>query len=61
MSIHYQSTVELARSELLDTPLKDAIGAINIPRLEELTALWVLLKHGSEWHHIFRCERAGFL
>lgn len=40
MSIHYQSTVELARSELLDTPLKDAIGAINIPRLEELTALW---------------------
>ncbi|MBR7358180.1 hypothetical protein G3W16_27550, partial [Klebsiella pneumoniae] len=39
MSIHYQSTVELARSELLDTPLKDAIGAINIPRLEELTAL----------------------
>lgn len=40
MSIHYQSTVELAVSELLDTPLKDAIGAINIPRLEELTALW---------------------
>lgn len=40
MSIHYQSTVELARSELLDSPLKDAIGAINIPRLEELTALW---------------------
>ena len=32
MSIHYQSTVELAGSELLDTPLKDAIGAINIPR-----------------------------
>ncbi|QEQ48235.1 hypothetical protein F1867_24930 (plasmid) [Enterobacter hormaechei] len=28
------------RSELLDTPLKDAIGAINIPRLDELTALW---------------------
>ncbi|HDR2349239.1 TPA: hypothetical protein QCH58_000583 [Enterobacter asburiae] len=40
MSIHYQSTVELARSELLDTPLKDAIGAINTPRLEELTVLW---------------------
>ncbi|MGC4123309.1 P-loop NTPase fold protein [Enterobacter sp.] len=40
MSIHYQSSVELARSELLDTPLKEAISSTNGTLLQELIGIW---------------------
>ncbi|MGC5924604.1 P-loop NTPase fold protein [Enterobacter hormaechei] len=40
MSIHYQSSIELARSELLDTPLKDAINSTSGAQLEGLIDLW---------------------
>lgn len=40
MAIHYQSSVELARSELLDTPLKEAIGSTNGAQLQELIEIW---------------------
>ncbi|MEA5196954.1 P-loop NTPase fold protein [Enterobacter roggenkampii] len=40
MSIHYQSTTELARSELLDIPLKEAISSTNGSQLAVLVDLW---------------------
>lgn len=40
MSIHYQLAIDLARSELLDTPLKEAISTTNVSGLEGLIELW---------------------
>ncbi|WGL99940.1 P-loop NTPase fold protein (plasmid) [Arsenophonus sp. aPb] len=40
MSIHYQTDIELARSELLDNPLVEAINTNNTTQLEELITWW---------------------
>lgn len=40
MSVHYQANAELARSELIDTPLVEAINAKDPSALESLINLW---------------------
>ncbi|MBP2847950.1 P-loop NTPase fold protein [Dickeya oryzae] len=40
MSVHYQSAPELARSELIDTPLMDAIKNQDHVALESIVSLW---------------------
>lgn len=40
MSVHYQAPATLARSELIDTPLTDAIKARDPVALERLVTMW---------------------
>ncbi|PHM30178.1 P-loop NTPase fold protein [Xenorhabdus innexi] len=40
MSVHYQAPVDLARSELIDTPLIDAVKAKDSIALEPLVTMW---------------------
>jgi len=49
MSIHYQADHSLARSELLDAPLVEAINSNNASQLEGLMTLWGF---GQAWQRI---------
>ncbi|WP_051931104.1 P-loop NTPase fold protein [Rahnella sp. WP5] len=40
MSVHYQTGISLARSELMDTPLIDAVNTNNSNKLIELIGFW---------------------
>lgn len=40
MSVHYQTEIALARSELIDTPLINAITTRNKDKLQQLISLW---------------------
>ncbi|WP_337153153.1 hypothetical protein [Morganella morganii] len=40
MSVHYQAAAELARSELIDTPLVEAVKAKDADALERLVTMW---------------------
>ncbi|MGU3525149.1 P-loop NTPase fold protein [Enterobacteriaceae bacterium C23F] len=40
MSVHYQAPADLARSELIDTPLIEAVKTIDSSALEKLITMW---------------------